>query len=51
MSIMPLTGVNLMYCWFINYTDDSIAIFGYPMSVAHCIVRICEALEDKWDIL
>ncbi|XP_031270749.1 ribosomal RNA small subunit methyltransferase NEP1-like [Pistacia vera] len=35
----------------INYTDDSIAISGCPISVAHSIIRICEALEDKCDIL
>ncbi|XP_044508711.1 ribosomal RNA small subunit methyltransferase nep-1-like [Mangifera indica] len=34
-----------------DYTDDLIAISGYPMSAARCIARICEALEDKWDIL
>ncbi|XP_044488618.1 ribosomal RNA small subunit methyltransferase nep-1-like [Mangifera indica] len=33
-----------------DYTDDFIAISGYPMSAARCIARICEALEDKWDI-
>ncbi|KAK1566941.1 hypothetical protein Q3G72_006338 [Acer saccharum] len=34
-----------------DYTDDYIAISGYPMSAARCIARICEALEDKWDLL
>lgn len=34
-----------------DYTDDLIAISGYPMSAARCIARICEALEDKWNLL
>ncbi|XP_031284331.1 ribosomal RNA small subunit methyltransferase nep-1-like [Pistacia vera] len=34
-----------------DYTDDLVAISGYPMSAARCIARICEALEDKWGIL
>ncbi|KAJ0010730.1 hypothetical protein Pint_33437 [Pistacia integerrima] len=34
-----------------DYTDGLVAISGYPMSAARCIARICEALEDKWDIL
>ncbi|KAJ4706757.1 Ribosomal RNA small subunit methyltransferase NEP1 [Melia azedarach] len=34
-----------------DYTEDLLAISGYPMSAARCIARICEALEDKWDIL
>ncbi|KAL5743732.1 hypothetical protein ACOSP7_026584 [Xanthoceras sorbifolium] len=34
-----------------DYTDDYIAISGYPMSAARCIARICDALEDKWDLL
>ncbi|ESR34902.1 ribosomal rna small subunit methyltransferase nep1 [Citrus sinensis] len=34
-----------------DYTDDLIAISGYPLSAARCIARICEALEDKWNLL
>ncbi|GKV40779.1 hypothetical protein SLEP1_g48382 [Rubroshorea leprosula] len=34
-----------------DYTDDFIAISGYPLSAARCIARICEAVEDKWNIL
>ncbi|KAL5775911.1 hypothetical protein ACOSP7_013468 [Xanthoceras sorbifolium] len=34
-----------------DYMDDCIAISGYPMSAARCIARICEALEDKWNLL
>ncbi|XP_022743243.1 ribosomal RNA small subunit methyltransferase NEP1-like isoform X2 [Durio zibethinus] len=34
-----------------EYTDDCIAISGYPLSAAMCIARITEALADKWNIL
>ncbi|XVE88095.1 hypothetical protein DITRI_Ditri19aG0040900 [Diplodiscus trichospermus] len=34
-----------------EYTDDFIAISGYPLSAAMCIARITEALADKWNIL
>ncbi|XWS57146.1 hypothetical protein CRYUN_Cryun09bG0147500 [Craigia yunnanensis] len=34
-----------------EYTDDYIAISGYPLSAAMCIARITEALADKWNIL
>ncbi|XVE60989.1 hypothetical protein DITRI_Ditri06bG0004700 [Diplodiscus trichospermus] len=34
-----------------DYTDDFIAISGYPLSAAMCIARITEALADKWNIL
>ncbi|XVF56272.1 hypothetical protein PTKIN_Ptkin06aG0105600 [Pterospermum kingtungense] len=34
-----------------EYTDDFIAISGYPLSAAMCIARVTEALADKWNIL
>ncbi|XP_061362043.1 uncharacterized protein LOC133305817 [Gastrolobium bilobum] len=34
-----------------DYTDEIIAISGYPLSAAYCITRICGALEGKWKIL
>ncbi|XP_027353951.1 ribosomal RNA small subunit methyltransferase nep-1 isoform X1 [Abrus precatorius] len=34
-----------------DYTDDYIAISGYPLSAAYCITRITGALERKWKIL
>ncbi|KAK9126209.1 hypothetical protein Scep_015055 [Stephania cephalantha] len=34
-----------------EYTDDFIAVSGYPLSAACCIGRICNALEEKWNIL
>ncbi|MED6110824.1 hypothetical protein PIB30_046379 [Stylosanthes scabra] len=34
-----------------DYTEDYIAISGYPLSAAYCIARICNAIEDKWKIL
>ena len=34
-----------------DYTEDYIAISGYPLSAAYCIARICNALEDLWKIL
>lgn len=34
-----------------DYTDDFVAVSGYPLSAAGCIARICEAVEDKWNIL
>ncbi|GAV77359.1 EMG1 domain-containing protein [Cephalotus follicularis] len=34
-----------------DYTDDFIAISGYPLSAACCISNICHALADKWDIV
>ncbi|KAK6942183.1 Ribosomal biogenesis, methyltransferase, EMG1/NEP1 [Dillenia turbinata] len=34
-----------------EYTEDYIAVSGYPLSAACCISRICNALEDKWNIL
>ncbi|GLT28042.1 hypothetical protein SLA2020_029990 [Shorea laevis] len=30
-----------------DYTDDFVAISGYPLSAGRCIARICEAVEDK----
>ncbi|QCD88779.1 essential for mitotic growth 1 [Vigna unguiculata] len=34
-----------------DYTEDYIAISGYPLSAAYCITRITGALERKWKIL
>ncbi|XP_028761413.1 ribosomal RNA small subunit methyltransferase nep-1 [Neltuma alba] len=34
-----------------DYTDEFIAISGYPLSAAYCLTRICAALEGKWKIL
>ncbi|RWR93985.1 Ribosomal biogenesis [Cinnamomum micranthum f. kanehirae] len=34
-----------------EYTDDFISVSGYPLSAACCIGRICNALEEKWNIL
>ncbi|KAL5073435.1 hypothetical protein RYX36_012419 [Vicia faba] len=34
-----------------DYTDDYIAVSGYPLSAAYCITRICNAIEGKWNIL
>ncbi|KAJ1419228.1 hypothetical protein SESBI_15176 [Sesbania bispinosa] len=34
-----------------DYTEDYIAISGYPLSAAYCIARICGAFESKWKIL
>ncbi|KAK9153567.1 hypothetical protein Sjap_001047 [Stephania japonica] len=34
-----------------EYTDDFVAVSGYPLSAACCIGRICNALEEKWNIL
>ncbi|XP_057430769.1 uncharacterized protein LOC130723676 isoform X2 [Lotus japonicus] len=34
-----------------DYTEDYIAVSGYPLSAAYCITRICNALEAKWKIL
>ncbi|KAI5391246.1 uncharacterized protein LOC127105940 [Lathyrus oleraceus] len=34
-----------------DYTDDYIAVSGYPLSAAYCITRICNAIEAKWNIL
>ncbi|XP_021894524.1 ribosomal RNA small subunit methyltransferase NEP1-like [Carica papaya] len=34
-----------------DYTEDFLAISGYPLSAAYCISRICEALAENWDIL
>ncbi|KAI4300877.1 hypothetical protein L6164_034204 [Bauhinia variegata] len=33
-----------------DYTEDFIAISGYPLSAAYCITRICNAIERKWKI-
>lgn len=35
----------------VDYIDDFIAISGYPLSAARCIARICDAMEEKWNIL
>ncbi|KAG4988215.1 hypothetical protein AAZX31_11G097500 [Glycine max] len=34
-----------------DYTEDYVAISGYPLSAAYCITRITGALERKWKIL
>lgn len=34
-----------------DYTDDYIAVSGYPLSAAYCITRITNAIEGKWNIL
>ncbi|CAK8575261.1 unnamed protein product [Lathyrus sativus] len=34
-----------------DYTDDYIAVSGYPLSAAYCISRICNAIEAKWKIV
>ncbi|WJX38826.1 rRNA small subunit pseudouridine methyltransferase Nep1 [Trifolium repens] len=34
-----------------NYTEDYIAVSGYPLSAAYCIARICNSIEGKWNIL
>ncbi|KAI9082942.1 hypothetical protein K1719_035085 [Acacia pycnantha] len=34
-----------------DYTDEFIAVSGYPLSAAYCLTRICAALEGKWKIL
>ncbi|KAL9296255.1 hypothetical protein ACSQ67_022151 [Phaseolus vulgaris] len=34
-----------------DYTEDYLAISGYPLSAAYCITRITGALERKWKIL
>ncbi|KAK2388476.1 ribosomal RNA small subunit methyltransferase NEP1 [Trifolium repens] len=34
-----------------DYTEDYIAVSGYPLSAAYCIARICNSIEGKWNIL
>ncbi|KAK2445236.1 ribosomal RNA small subunit methyltransferase NEP1 [Trifolium repens] len=34
-----------------DYTEDYIAVSGYPLSAAYCIARICHSIEGKWNIL
>ncbi|XP_042487525.1 ribosomal RNA small subunit methyltransferase NEP1-like isoform X2 [Macadamia integrifolia] len=34
-----------------DYTDDFISVSGYPLSAAYCLGMICNALEQKWNIL
>uniref|UniRef100_A0A1D1XI87 Ribosomal RNA small subunit methyltransferase NEP1 n=1 Tax=Anthurium amnicola TaxID=1678845 RepID=A0A1D1XI87_9ARAE len=34
-----------------DYTDDFISVSGYPLSAACCISRICNVLEQRWNIL
>ncbi|KAF7804020.1 Ribosomal RNA small subunit methyltransferase NEP1 [Senna tora] len=34
-----------------DYTDEFLAISGYPLSAAYCLTRITGALEQKWKIL
>ncbi|KAK2393003.1 ribosomal RNA small subunit methyltransferase NEP1 [Trifolium repens] len=33
-----------------DYTEDYIAVSGDRLSVAHCITRICNSIEGKWNI-
>ena len=35
----------------VAYTDDFISVSQYPLSAACCIGRICNALEQKFDIV
>ncbi|GKV41687.1 hypothetical protein SLEP1_g49186 [Rubroshorea leprosula] len=41
---------NLDIC-LILFSLNLLAVSGYPLSAACCIARICEAVEDKWNIL
>ncbi|CAA6661300.1 unnamed protein product [Spirodela intermedia] len=34
-----------------DYTDDCISVSNYPLSAACCIARICNVLEQRWNIL
>ena len=34
-----------------TYTDDFVSISEFPLSAACCIGRICNALEDKYDVV
>ncbi|MQL90822.1 hypothetical protein Taro_023434 [Colocasia esculenta] len=34
-----------------DYTDDLISVSNYPLSAACCISRICNVLEQRWNIL
>ncbi|WJX21837.1 rRNA small subunit pseudouridine methyltransferase Nep1 [Trifolium repens] len=34
-----------------DYTEDYIAVSGDRLSAAHCITRICNSIEGKWNIL
>ncbi|KMZ60494.1 Ribosomal RNA small subunit methyltransferase NEP1 [Zostera marina] len=34
-----------------DYTDDLVSVSEYPLSGACCVNRVCEALEQKWNIM
>ncbi|KAL6497193.1 18S rRNA uridine methyltransferase [Orobanche gracilis] len=33
------------------YSDEVISISSYPLSTSRCVGEICDALEDKWEIV
>lgn len=33
-----------------EYTDDYVSISDYPLSAAWCLSKICESLQQKWEI-
>ncbi|KAL6572225.1 18S rRNA uridine methyltransferase [Orobanche minor] len=44
-SVTPQGSINKLY------SDEVISISSYPLSASRCVGEICDALEDKWEIV
>ncbi|KAL6549116.1 18S rRNA uridine methyltransferase [Orobanche hederae] len=44
-SVTPPGSINELY------SDEVISISSYPLSASRCVGEICDALEDKWEIV